>query len=150
MSIFYLIRKKVFPSKGEKKTLWFAVQKKLQKKGGHTEKHLAHILASRTSFKQGEVQGMLIELVKVIEETLRDGKSVTIDGLGTFQTALTSDGFENPEKITPKEVRLSRIYFKADRKMVEFVEKAKFIRVPLSTYFPKSMLSKELLEEEGD
>jgi predicted histone-like DNA-binding protein len=133
---------------GKKKTLWFAVQKKFQKKSGYTEKDLAHILARRTAFKQGEVQGILIELVKVIEETLKEGMSVTIDGLGTFQTALTSNGFDTPEKITPKEVRLSRIYFKADKKMVEFVEKTMFIRVPLSSYFPESMLSKKLLEEE--
>jgi predicted histone-like DNA-binding protein len=148
MPILYLIRKKVFFSMGEKKTLWFAVQKKYQRKSGRTGKHLARIIAGRTTFTQGEVQGMLVELANVIGETLSAGMSVTIDGLGTFQTALTSTGFDTPEKVVPREVRLSRIYFKAGKELMKFVKKADVIRVPLSSYFPKSMLSKETLKEE--
>ena len=49
------------------------------------------------------------------------------------------------------EVCLSRIYFKADRKLVEFVRRAKFIRYPLSRYFPASMLGDGRSEDEhGD
>lgn len=80
----------------------------------------------------------------------QDGHSVTIDGLGTFQTAITSNGFDRPEQVTPKEVRLSRVYFRADKKLVEYVERAKFIRYPLSKYFPASMLIKKTLKEEEE
>ena len=148
MSIIYLVRKKVFSKAGEKMTQWFAVQRKVQKKSGVTNRELARRLSQYTSFKEGEVQGILIELVKVIEKTLQEGHSVTIDGLGTFQTAITSNGFDRPEQVTPREVRLSRVYFRADRKLVEFVRRAKFIRYPLSRYFPASMLGKEVIEEE--
>lgn len=148
MSIPYLIRKKVFRQNGEKKSLWFAVQRKLQKKGGKTEADLARVIAQRTTFHRGEVIGLLDELASVIEEMLEDGFSVTINGLGSFQTAITSNGYENPEDLTPRHVKLSRVYFVADRKLTEKVKNTKFIRIPLSTYFPASMLSKELIREE--
>lgn len=148
MAIIYLIRKKVFQQDGEKKTKWFAVQRKAQKKGGCMNAELAKGIASRTGFSEGEVQGILVELAKEMEWQFKAGKSVTISGLGTFQTAITSDGYEQPEQITPKQVRLSRIYFRADRKLVDLVKRTTFIRFPLSKYFPASMLSKKVIEEE--
>lgn len=150
MSIFYLVTKKVFPKLGEKNEQWFAVQRKLQKKGGATNLELAERLSAYTSFNKGDIQGILIELPNVMADLLRDGRSVTIDGLGTFQTALTSNGFDHPEQIVPSEVRLSRVYFRADKKLVEVVKKARFIRIPLSKYLPESLLSKKVIEEEAN
>ena len=45
MSIIYLVRKKVFPKAGEKMTQWFAVQRKIQKKSGVTNRELARRLS---------------------------------------------------------------------------------------------------------
>ena len=149
MSIFYLVTKKVFPMLGEKSEQWFAVQRKLQKKGGATNRELADRLSEYTSFNRGDIQGILTELPNVMAQLLQEGRSVTIDGLGTFQTALTSDGFDHPEEITPGKVRLSRVYFRADKKLMEVVKKARFIRIPLSQYLPKSLLSKKVIEEEA-
>lgn len=149
MSIFYLVTKKVFPMLGEKSEQWFAVQRKLQKKGGVTNRELAERLSEYTSFNRGDIQGILTELPQVMAQLLQEGRSVTIDGLGTFQTALTSDGFDHPEEITPGKVRLSRVYFRADKKLMEVVKKARFIRIPLSQYLPKSLLSKKVIEEEA-
>lgn len=150
MAIVYLIRKKVFRQDGEKKTKWFAVQRKIQKKGGCMNAELAKGIATRTGFSEGEVQGILVELVKEMEWQFKAGKSVTISGLGSFQTAITSDGYDHPEQITPKQVRLSRIYFRADRKLFDLVRRTKYIRFPLSKYFPASMLTQKVIEEEKD
>lgn len=133
---------------GQKNEQWFAVQRKLQKKGGATNRELAQRLSEYTGFNRGDIQGILIELPNVMAQLLQDGRSVTIDGLGTFQTAVTSNGFDHPEEITPSEVRLSRVYFRADKKLMEVVKKARFIRIPLSSYLPKSLLSKKVIEEE--
>ena len=45
----------------------------------------------------GDVQSVLIDLPKFIEEALMEGESVTIKGLGSFHVAVTSDGFEHPD-----------------------------------------------------
>lgn len=78
-----------------------------------------------------------------------EGDSVTIKGLGTFQTALTSEGFQYPDDVTPGKVRLSKIYFVADRAFVRQLEQEmSFHRFPLSKYFPKEMLRPETIKEE--
>ena len=148
MSIPYLVRKKVSVIGGNKKVRWYAVQKKLQERGGKTEEDVARIVAERAGFREGEVQGILTDVSLVLGELLAEGYSVNLKGIGTFQVALTSPGAERPEDVTPATVEVSRIYFIADRWLTRQIRKMKFIRIPLSSYFPKSMLSKEVIKEE--
>ena len=53
MAIPYIVRRKADVSSGERKELWYAVGKKLQKKGGKTERDVAHQVAQRTGFSSG-------------------------------------------------------------------------------------------------
>lgn len=149
MSIPYQVRKKVNSLKGEKQELWYAVPKKFQKKGGKTEKDIARMIASRTGFHRGEVEGIITELGDVIEEILSEGHSVTIKGFGSFQTSLTSKGFEHPTQVTPKEVSVSRMYFIANRKLTKRLKTEKCDKIPFKYYFPKEMLTKEMLQEDN-
>lgn len=124
------------------------MQRKLQKKGGKTEEDLADILSAHSSRSKGEVLSLLTDLPKVVEEILKNGESVSIKGLDTFHAAITSNGFEHPEDVLPHEVRLSRVYFVADRKFTYRVSLMKFFRYPLSKYFPKHLLRPQTGEEE--
>ncbi|MCC8186652.1 MAG: HU family DNA-binding protein [Bacteroides sp.] len=148
MSIPYLVRKKVFFQGGIWKTLWYAVQSKLQEKGGKNEKDLARIIGERTSFHHGEVLGVLSELPQVIEELLERGNSVTISGLGTFHAAVSSEGAEKPEDVTPGKVFVSRVYFTCDRRMSERIKETQFVRIPLSYYLPKELVSEKVWQAE--
>ena len=109
MAIPYIVRRKADVSSGERKELWYAVGKKLQKKGGKTERDVAHQVAQRTGFHRGVVEAVLAATGEIIEEALSDGHSVTLRGIGSFQTAVTSKGFEHPEDVLPHSVRLSRV-----------------------------------------
>ena len=51
MSIPYLVRMKVSFIGGNKKVRWYAVQKKLQERGGKTEEDVARIVAERAGFR---------------------------------------------------------------------------------------------------
>lgn len=144
MSIPYQVRKKVNFLKGEKEELWYAVPKKLQKKGGKTEKDVALMIAKRTGFNRGEVEGVITELGDIIEEILSDGYSVTIKGFGSFQTALTSKGFKSPTQVTPREVSVSRMYFVADRKLNKRLKEETCDRIPFKYYLPEELLTKEM------
>lgn len=141
MAIQYVVRKKVFKLDGITTQKWYAVQKKFQKRGGKTEHDLAYLISQRSTFRPGEVLGILKELSQAIEDYLDQGNSVSIKGIGSFQTAITSPGFESPEEVLPKEVKFSRVYFIPDRQLTEKLNNMKFIRVPLSSYFPEHMLS---------
>lgn len=149
MGMIYLVRKKLFRTKEGMKQLYYAVQRTLQVRGGVTTEDLAQRMAYRKGMSAGDVQSVLVDLPKYIEEALEAGESVTIKGLGSFNVAITSEGFEHPDDVMPGKVRLSRIYFKPDRTLTNRLSsKMDFYRYPLSKYFPANMLRKETLERE--
>jgi len=148
MGLIYFVRKKKFRTPEGMKALYYAIQRKLQVKGGKTERDLARILSQGSARGEGDVLSILTDLPKVIEEILKNGESVTISGLGSFQTAITSNGFEAPEDVLPSEVRLSKIYFKPDRRFFYRVSKMSFFRYPLTKYFPKNLLRPETIAKE--
>ena len=117
---------------------------KMQKKSGRTERDVAHRVAQRTGFHPGVVEAVLAATGEIIEEELSDGRSVTLRGIGSFQTAVTSKGFEHPEDVLPHSVRLSRVYFKADRMLTLAVKRAGCHRIPFKYYFPKELLTKKM------
>ncbi len=148
MGLIYLVRKKKFRTAEGIRELYFAIQRKLQKRGGKNEEDLAEILSANSSRSKGEVLSILTDLPDVIEEILKNGESVSIRGLGSFHASITSNGFEHPEDVLPHEVRVSKVYFIADRKFTQRVSRMKFFRYPLSKYFPKNLLRPETIREE--
>ena len=116
-----MVRKKVFRTAEGVKQLYYAVQRVLQRRGGVTAELLAQRMASRKGMSSGDVQSVLIDLPKFIEEALMEGESVTIKGLGSFHVAVTSDGFEHPDDVMPGKVRLSRVYFRPDKSLVGWI-----------------------------
>ncbi|WP_455584999.1 HU family DNA-binding protein [Bacteroides sp.] len=149
MGLIYLVRRKKFRTVEGFKELYYAVQRKLQKRGGKNEYDLADILSANSGRSKGDVLSILTDLPEAIEKILKEGESVTIRGLGSFHAAITSDGFEHPEDVLPHEVRLSKVYFVADRKFTYRVSKMQYYRYPLSKYFPKSVLRPETIQEEA-
>ena len=110
---------------------------------------MAQRMARRKGMGEGDVQSVLVDLPKYIEEALSEGESVTIRGLGSFNLAITSEGFEHPDDVMPGKVRVSRIYFKPDRMLTgRLRQNMDFFRYPLSKYFPHEMLRPETLERE--
>ena len=126
-----MVRKKVFRTAEGVKQLYYAVQRVLQRRGGVTAELLAQRMASRKGMSSGDVQSVLIDLPKFIEEALMEGESVTIKGLGSFHVAVTSD------------------YFRPDKSLVARLNSGMdFYRYPLSRYFPHDMLRPETLRKE--
>lgn len=147
--MIYFVRRKLFRTKEGMKQLYYAVQRTLQVRGGVTTEKLARRMAQHKGMGEGDVQSVLVDLPKYIEEALREGESVTIKGLGSFNLAITSEGFECPDDVMPSKVQVSRIYFKPDRMLVRRLRKEMtFFRYPLSKYFPTDMLKPETLERE--
>ena len=113
MPINYVVRKKKDQSGNEVKELYYAVPSAIQNKGV-SEKQLAEDLHDNSSLSAGDVLSVLEQLPKAIARHMKEGRTVTIRGLGTFYPALSSEGCETPEECTPNKVRLTRICFRAD------------------------------------
>ena len=111
MAVPYVVRKKADITSGERKELWYGVPKKLIDPIRNRE--FAEYMEKRSGFHRGQIDGILTEMVDAIRSLLSIGQPVTIEGLGTFHTSLTSPGFERPEQVTPGKVSVSRVYFVA-------------------------------------
>lgn len=109
MPINYVVRKKKDQSGNEVKELYYAVPSAIQNKGV-SEKQLAEDLHDNSSLSAGDVLSVLEQLPKAIARHMKEGRTVTIRGLGTFYPALSSEGCETPEECTPNKVRLTRIW----------------------------------------
>lgn len=144
MGVPYVVRKKADLTSGVRKELWYGVPKKIQGRGGIQNKELAKWVSMRGGFHRGQIEGILTEMADTIRHLLSLGMSVTIEGLGTFQTALTSPGFEHPEQVTPGQVSVSRVYFVASRELSLEMKKVKCVRIPFNMYMPESMLTKNM------
>lgn len=125
MSINYAIRKKTDKTKGEVKELYYAVPCAVQDKG-IDELKLAEDIHETSALSPGDVLSVLEQLPRIIARHLKDSRTVTIRGLGTFYPALSSEGFETPEECTPNKVKLTRVCFRADKKFTYNVKNCQF------------------------
>ncbi|MDL2299532.1 DNA-binding protein [Bacteroides sp. OttesenSCG-928-E20] len=148
MAIPYVVRKKLDTTGEEKKELWYAVAKTMQEKGGINDEEFIKRIAQKTGFSPGVIEGLLSEIAEAIEFFLSYGFTVNLKKLGSFQTALTSKGFEHPAEVTPAEVNLSRVYFVANRKMTSRIRESGYYKVPFNSYLPKEFWEKEEKEDE--
>lgn len=147
MAIPYVVRKKLDRTGGEDKELWYAIAKTMQGRGGITDEEFVKRISQRTGFSPGVIEGIVTEIAEALEFFLSYGFTVNLKKLGTFKTALTSDGFEHPSQVTPSEVKLSRVYFMANRKMTSRIRESGYFKVPFKHYLPKEYWEKEEHEE---
>lgn len=94
MAIFIKLRQnKMREGKGYDK--WYA---QMVGKGEIDTNELARIIERNTTFKQGEIKGLITELVSEMKNQLADGKTVVLDDFGRFNLTVESEGAETKEK----------------------------------------------------
>lgn len=116
MTVLYVARKKVDKSGDTPKVLYYATPQSLQNKS-ISERVLADQLAEDSSLTSGDVLSTLNQLPKKIAEHLKDGRTITIHGLGTFYLSLTSKGVETPKECRPTTLHKCRICFRPAKEM---------------------------------
>lgn len=118
MPVSYVARKKVDKSGETPQERYYAIAKAMQKRGqGITARELANELAEDSSLTSGDVLSTLEQLPKKIVKHLKMGRTVTIQGLGTFSLALGSEGANTPEECKPSTIHSVRICFRPDASM---------------------------------
>lgn len=91
---------------------------------------LAERMADASTFTYGEVKGMIENLIRLIAENLKEGYTVTIDGLGTFTvTAQVNHDVDNPAKVRAESIKLKSIGFKPSPKLKDKLSDIEFTRM---------------------
>ncbi len=130
MSINYAVRKKIDKTGKEDKVLYYAVNCALQGKGkGVTGQQLAQTITHQSSLMKGDVLSVFSQLPDVMAHYLKQGRTVTIEGLGTFYPSVTSAGYETPEECTADKVWVNRVCFRSDASLISNIRKAKFFNL---------------------
>jgi predicted histone-like DNA-binding protein len=124
---YYDVKRISYPwQEGEKKYhAYLAVKQNLN------SDDVANLIAHRCTIKQADMNGAFTALAQIFEEELIKGKSITINGIGTFQIAVNSPGEKSAKFIRSTNVKCTGINFKPDFKLKKYVqEKTCFERVP--------------------
>ena len=108
MSVFVRLEEKKFGSDNARGK-WYA---KMVRMGEVGVDELAERIQAVSTFKHGEVRGILIELLEQMKYCLQDGQTVNLEGFGRFHLAVESEPAVHPEKFrTDKNVKRVKCKF---------------------------------------
>ena len=98
MAVFIKLRQSRFKEEngGGK---WFA--QTVSRGEVHTD-DIAKAIEENSTFKRGEVKGLIDELVETMTHELQMGKTVALDGFGRFRLVVESQGVSTPEEFSQK------------------------------------------------
>ena len=93
---------------------------------------LIRTIAQRSAFKEGIVAGVLIALEEVLRDSLAEGMSVQLDGVGAFRISAQSPSVRDRHEIRAESVEFKGVVYKADKKLLKQLKHTKFLRTKYS------------------
>ncbi len=107
-----------------KKSNWVSVKSR----DNYRTDDILEEISGGSATKKGELQSALTRIAACIEQKLKDGHNVTIDGYGTFQlTVQIKEGKEDSE-FRAESVELKNVVFNANRQAKKRINAAGFER----------------------
>ena len=90
---------------------------------------LADTINHMSSASQGDVTGILKNLVSLVAQELSNGNTVTLNGLGTFSlSAGLNKEITNPEQVTGNDIEVKRVCFKSSPDFRNKIKDVSFVR----------------------
>lgn len=90
---------------------------------------LAQVVASRSTISKADCYGVIMALTEAIGETLKDGRIVKINSLGTFQLVLQGTAADTPEDLGKANIKGSKIIYKPSTGIKNKLKEVSFKRV---------------------
>ena len=115
--------------KGEKKVRYHA---RSVVTGKMNTEHLVRAIAQRSAFKEGVVAGVLMALEDVLSESLAEGNSVQLDGVGAFRISAKSPSVRDRREIRAESIEFKGVVYKADKKLLKRLSTTRFLRTKYS------------------
>ena len=100
--------------------------------GKMSTQHLVRTIAQRSAFKESVVTGVLLALEDVLSESLSEGKSVQLDGVGAFRISAKSPSVRDRREIRAESIEFKGVVYKADKKLLKKLSATKFLRTKYS------------------
>lgn len=122
----YVVRKKIDKSNGQDITRYYGVP---VTSGQIDEDYLAHEICAQCSLTEGDVLAAVSALSNVMQQHLKQGRTVSLKGIGLFSVSASSEGCKTEKECTPAKVKAQRICFKADREMRGILHEITYKRV---------------------
>ena len=101
--------------------------------GKLNRRDLVRTIAKRSAFKEGIVAGVLIALEEVLSDSLAEGKSVQLDGVGAFRISAKSPSVRDRREIRAESIEFKGVVYKADKKLLKKLSATKFLRTKYSS-----------------
>lgn len=79
--------------------------------GKLTQKSLSDEIAGRSSLTKGDISNVIMNMIDEFPRQLIEGKSVKLDGFGSFRISFSSDGVENKEDFNTSLIKNAKILF---------------------------------------
>lgn len=115
----------MLPNQMDEKQLAKAYAKAQVKEVMGFRQFVAHI-ADHGGHKRGQVKGVLADMCSCLVEQLLEGKKILLDDLGSFWLSLSSEGAENCEAFTEKNITGVRILFTPGDDFENLIGRASF------------------------
>lgn len=98
--------------------------------GNLTLDQLADQMSTASTFTPGDIKGIIENLTRMIADRLKEGYTVTIDGIGTFSvTGQLSKEVTDPTKVRAESVLMKGVGFKPSPKLKERLIDTVFTKV---------------------
>ncbi|MEQ8879862.1 MAG: HU family DNA-binding protein [Cyclobacteriaceae bacterium] len=89
---------------------------------------LCYMISDRSTLTSADVMGVIHAMIELIPDLLQDGRTVRLDGFGTFNLHASSEGQTNPDKITSRDITGVRMSFLPDKDIKRRLNKTKFVK----------------------
>ena len=124
MAIKYKVIERAQPgvAGGGKKKFYAAIQTD----GEATIEDLVKEIEKFSALSEPDIRGVVIALENVIQSKLADSKIVRLEKLGTLYPALSSDGKDKAEEITPKVIRRICVNYRPGTRILAAMRDAGF------------------------
>ena len=89
---------------------------------------IAKILEHRTTASEADVYLIVMGLVELIPELLKEGKTVKLDKFGSFRLHAKVNTSTHPEDVSIKNIKEIRLSFRPDNKIKKLLQNITIIR----------------------
>lgn len=121
----YKLIQKVNPQKKEEKK-WYASP---INQGTVSQREIAKNMAEKSSLTVGDIGNTIQNLIEELPKELMQGKSVNLEGLGTFRLSLSSEGTENEKDFNANMIKGAKIVFTPSVEIKRILEGIKYEKV---------------------
>jgi predicted histone-like DNA-binding protein len=91
-------------------------------------REVCKILSDSSTVTAGDIRGVLEGLIRLIPDLLMEGRTVKLDGFGTFRIHASAKGQDAPEKVTGRDVTSVKMSFLPDKEIKRELKHTKFVK----------------------